>query len=66
MNQKLKSDVKITISDINGRICKQEYYSFNNERDPSIMLDLHDLPKGMYVINLENRHLTGTKKLIIN
>jgi hypothetical protein len=65
LNQTLSSNAGITIRDISGRICKQIKLPINAEKDRSILLNVNNLSKGMYLLSVESSYYFVTKKLII-
>jgi hypothetical protein len=65
LNQTLSSNAGITIRDISGRICKQIKLPINAEKKRSILLNVNDLSKGMYILSVESSYYFVTKKLII-
>ena len=66
LHQALKSDVCITIMHMSGKLCKQINYPVNSLGEKSLLIDIHDLSEGLYMVHLKNNQYSATKKLIIN
>lgn len=62
----LKSDVCITIMNMDGKLCKQINYPISTSGEKSLLLDIYDLSEGLYLIHLKNNQYSATEKLIIN
>jgi hypothetical protein len=56
-----KGEGALTISTISGNVVRE--YKINSNQ---VMLDLNDLPKGMYMIHLNNDNYQLTKRLVLN
>jgi len=61
----LENKVTISISDISGRLVKRIDNQTIPEGKHSFVIYVDDLPKGLYIFNLETGHFTKSKKLII-
>lgn len=61
----LENEVTISISDISGRLVKRIDNQTIPEGKNSFIIYVNDLPKGLYILNLETGHFTKSKKLII-
>jgi hypothetical protein len=56
---------KIVILDLNGKSCKSITYHPNTKWKQSILLDIQDLNKGVYIFQLKYNTFSTTKKLVI-
>ncbi|PLW97949.1 MAG: hypothetical protein C0591_05515 [Marinilabiliales bacterium] len=59
-------DFDIFIRDLRGKLLKQIAYPTNTIEDQPLHININDLTKGMYMIQLKNNTFSATKKLIIN
>ena len=61
----MEDKVTISISNVSGRIVKRIDNLTIPEGKQSFTLHVYDLPKGLYILNLETDQFTKSKKLII-
>ncbi len=59
----LNSDVSIIIRNLDGLLIKQIEYPINTEQEQSILIDIHDLDRGMYMIQLKNNPIFSYKEI---
>ncbi|MDX9798720.1 MAG: T9SS type A sorting domain-containing protein, partial [Bacteroidales bacterium] len=60
----LQGEVKITISDVQGRIINTMSSKANNDKVEET-LDVSDMAKGVYYVRLQNESINRTQKLIV-
>ena len=63
-NELIHGTVHISLTDISGQLLNEET-KIITKGQRTLYLDLHQIPKGVYLIRLANDHFIKTKKLII-
>ena len=63
-NELTHGTVHISLTDISGQLLTEET-KIITKGQRTLYLDLHQIPKGVYLIRLANDHFTKTEKLII-
>jgi Golgi nucleoside diphosphatase len=64
LNEAMQGTVHISLTDISGRLVTSET-KFITKGQRTLYLDLHQIPKGVYLIRLANDRSSKTEKLII-